>query len=145
MPQESRRTRPRHDATGSHLTRFRNFVPNPFLSARRVEEGNGFPLVAAINAKVVLIGRKNCVARVQFAHADQAEIGEIRMAVSVAAGELLHECRCQVKTMPFKLPGRMPCPRVNDIEGIGVLRLRGAWLRLPRFAQDDISSISELS
>src|ERR1700722_16402346 len=57
------------------------------LLPRRGQQRDGFALVAAVDPKIVIVHRNDRVARIEFAHAHQAKIGEIRMAVGVAEGE----------------------------------------------------------
>jgi hypothetical protein len=56
---------------------------------RGAYQWNRIPFVAAINAKVSPIRRNHRMAGVQFAHPDQAQIGQIRMAVAISLGEFL--------------------------------------------------------
>jgi hypothetical protein len=45
-----------------------------------------FALVAAINAKVFVDG-KDAVLRMQLAHPDEAEVGQVRFAIAIAFGQ----------------------------------------------------------
>ena len=56
------------------------------LAARGRDKGDYFALIAAIDAKVFVDG-EDAVLRVQFAHPDQAEIGQVRFAITIAFGQ----------------------------------------------------------
>src|SRR5437868_5251280 len=53
------------------------------FALRRTDEGNGLPLVAAINAEIFQIHSDHRQFRMQFAHADETEIGEIRPPIGI--------------------------------------------------------------
>ena len=59
------------------------------LSLRRADKRDDFALVAAVDAEVGFVGGKERVARVEFAHADEAEIGEVGMTVGIATSEVV--------------------------------------------------------
>jgi hypothetical protein len=52
---------------------------------RRTDERDRFPFVPAINAEIFAVYCDDAVARVQLAHADEAKIGEIWVAIALAA------------------------------------------------------------
>lgn len=52
---------------------------------RRTDEGDRFPFVPAINAEIFAVYCDDAVARVQLAHADEAKIGEMWVAIAIAA------------------------------------------------------------
>lgn len=53
-----------------------------------MDERNHLAAIPAIHAEVVQIGRDDGVLRVQFGHANQADVGEIGIAVAITRGEL---------------------------------------------------------
>lgn len=59
------------------------------LIVGRTNDGNHLSLVAPVNPKILSIHRNNAVPREQFAHANQAEVGKIRMAICVSGGQSL--------------------------------------------------------
>ena len=59
------------------------------LLVGRADYGDDFALVAAIDTEVIFIDGYDCVARVEFAHADETEIGQVGMAIGVAGGEVV--------------------------------------------------------
>src|SRR5579864_109194 len=54
---------------------------------RRTEQWNRFALVAAVNSKVFLVGGDHYVSRIEFAHADQTKICQVRTTVGVTLGK----------------------------------------------------------
>lgn len=65
----------------------RRTVLIPALSARRMDQRYHFPPAAPIDAEVPDIGRDYRITRVEFAQSNQTKVGEIRLAVGVAASE----------------------------------------------------------
>jgi hypothetical protein len=56
---------------------------------RGAKDGNDFALIAAIDAEIGFVGGKDCVARIEFAHADKAEIGQVWLPIGIANCEIL--------------------------------------------------------
>src|SRR5438045_590308 len=56
------------------------------LLLRRSQQRDDFPLVAPVDAEVGVDGDERVV-RIEFAHADQAEIGEIGVTLGVASSQ----------------------------------------------------------
>ena len=55
------------------------------LRMRRTDKGNGFAFVSPVDAEIFAIHRDDAVVGVKLAHADEAKIGQIGLAVAVAA------------------------------------------------------------
>src|SRR5580700_10890779 len=54
----------------------------------RTEQRNGFALIAAINAKIIVDGNYG-VTREEFAHPDEAKIGQVRLSIRIANREIV--------------------------------------------------------
>ena len=54
----------------------------------RAQDRNRFPLVAAINSKILLAGRYDRVLRVKLTHSDDTQIRQVRPLVLVPLGKL---------------------------------------------------------
>ena len=63
-----------------------NALKRSCLPVRRRDERDYFALVAAINKKVFVDG-DDAVLRMQFAHPDEAEVGQVRFAITIAFGQ----------------------------------------------------------
>lgn len=57
------------------------------LPDRRANQGNRVSPVTAVNAKVRTVYGDNTMAWMEFAHADETEIGEVRLPICVPLGE----------------------------------------------------------
>ena len=64
-------------------------VFRPSISLRRIDKGDRFALVPSIDAKILVIDSDNAVAWIKLAHANEAKVSEIGLAVGIAA----RECR----------------------------------------------------
>src|ERR1700690_3289728 len=58
-------------------TRFRRLF-------RRAKQRNRFPFVATVDAKIGLVDRQDNVPGIELAHANEAESGQVRMAVGIS-------------------------------------------------------------
>ena len=56
---------------------------------RGTDKGDGLALVAPVHAEIVLIHRDDTVMRVKLAHANEAEVGEVRPPVGEPLAERL--------------------------------------------------------
>src|SRR5262245_54396972 len=59
----------------------------PSRSLRRIDKGDRFALVPSIDAKILVIDSDNAVAWIKLAHANEAKVSEIGLAVGIAARE----------------------------------------------------------
>ena len=52
---------------------------------RRIDKGDRFALVPSVDAKIFVIDSDNAMAWIKLAHADEAKVSEIGLAVGIAA------------------------------------------------------------
>src|SRR5262245_13681698 len=62
----------------------------------RANQWNRLTLVAPVDAKVFAIDRDDAVLRKQLAHENQTQIGQVRVAISVARGQSAQFCQMVV-------------------------------------------------
>ena len=62
-------------------------VFRPSRSLRRIDKGDCFALVPSVDTKILVIDSDNAVAWIKLAHADEAKVSEIGLAVGIAARE----------------------------------------------------------
>jgi hypothetical protein len=62
-------------------------VFRPSRSLRRIDKGDCFALVPSVDTKILVIDSDNAVAWIELAHADEAKVSEIGLAVGIAARE----------------------------------------------------------
>jgi hypothetical protein len=68
-------------------------VPDPAalawfeLSFGRTNYGNSFALVPAVDPEIIIVNRDDAVAGIELAHANEAKVGQIGLAVGITARE----------------------------------------------------------
>jgi hypothetical protein len=81
------------------------------LSIGRCNKRDGLTLVAPIDPKISAINRYDAMSRVEFAHTDEAKIGEIRRSVHVCSREL-----CQRLQMICRIKCEADQPLINHFQ-----------------------------
>jgi hypothetical protein len=79
---------------------------------RRTNQGDRFPFVPPIDAEVFAVNCDNAVARVKLAHADETKIGQIGVAITIAARQCC-ELRQVVLAVESKGDQSIPNHREN--------------------------------
>src|SRR5271165_3178174 len=82
-----RRERKAHTRSGKFIW-FQPRLGRISVVPRRAEDGNRLPLIPPINSEIALVDGDNRVARIEFAHADETKVGQIRLAIHVTPRQL---------------------------------------------------------